>query len=292
MGGRLWIRDACRALTVVAACAGILIAAAPARADLAPTLGAHTCVPKTDGTARCWGANDSGQLGDPTQLAARHPLPVQPAGLTDAVSVSNGGQFSCALRRTGRVSCWGNGMTGQLGSPYMALARAPVTVYDDDAVAISAGYGHACALRSGGTVVCWGWNQFGQLGNGTTTTSYTPVPVPGLANVTAVSAGLVHTCALLEDKSIRCWGNDSVRRARRRGAGGDAHHADDPCAGYRQRGAGRRRLLPHVCAAHRQDRALLGHGDRKRAAGRSADLEPDAEGPWVVCPGSPGSAGT
>jgi|GEM_PF-2056338 len=214
MGARLWTADACRALTAVAACALVLGGAAPAQADLPPTIGAHTCVAKTDQTVRCWGANESNQLGAPTLVDSHHapvarwPLPVQPAGLTDAVAVANGGQFSCALRVSGRVSCWGNGMLGQLGSPYNALAGAPVTVYDDDAVAISAGYGHACAVRSGGTVVCWGWNDFGQLGNGTTTSSYTPVSVPGLDHVVSVSAGLVHTCAMRDDKSIRCWGDD------------------------------------------------------------------------------------
>lgn len=208
MGARLWTADARRALMAVAACAWLLALAVQALADLPPTVGAHTCVAKTDRTVRCWGANDLGQLGINRPDLPLSALPVQPLGLTDVVSVSNGGMFSCALRSNGRVSCWGTGTSGELASPYTMMSHTPITVYDGDAIAVSAGYAHACALRSGGTVVCWGWNQSGQLGNGSLTASFGPVSVPGLDHVVAISAGLVHTCALLEDQTIRCWGDD------------------------------------------------------------------------------------
>ncbi|MDF2697503.1 MAG: repeat domain protein, partial [Labilithrix sp.] len=36
----------------------------------------HTCTRMTDSTLRCWGANESGQLGDNTQLDHLSPAAV------------------------------------------------------------------------------------------------------------------------------------------------------------------------------------------------------------------------
>ncbi len=65
-----------------------------------------------------------------------------------------------------------------------------------------AGYDYVLGLRSDGTVVAWGNNSNGQLGDGTTTTSVTPVQVPGLSGVSQVSAGYdyglaVHTVVFI-----------------------------------------------------------------------------------------------
>src|SRR6185436_10516664 len=49
----------------------------------------HTCALTNSGRVRCWGANDSGQLGDGTFRAHRRPVAVR--GLRDAVAVSAGG---------------------------------------------------------------------------------------------------------------------------------------------------------------------------------------------------------
>jgi hypothetical protein len=45
---------------------------------------------------------------------------------------------------------------------------------------IAAGAHHTVALKDVGTISAWGRNFYGQLGNGTSTNSYTPVPVSGL----------------------------------------------------------------------------------------------------------------
>src|SRR5438067_1507719 len=61
--------------------------------------GLHTCVVKEDGTARCWGFNSGGQLGDGS--ITNRPAPVQVSGLTGAASIATGDFHSCALLFSG-----------------------------------------------------------------------------------------------------------------------------------------------------------------------------------------------
>jgi alpha-tubulin suppressor-like RCC1 family protein len=165
----------------------------------------HSCAVLGDGTVRCWGLNDLGQLG--VGVITSSLIPVAVAGIGAAVAVSAGGGHTCALLSDGTVRCWGWNQYGQLGVGTVAGSPTPVTVGGlTGVVALSAGGLHTCALLSDGTVRCWGWNQYGQLGDGTVAGSVTPVSVVGLAGAVAVSAGDFHTCASLADGTARCWG--------------------------------------------------------------------------------------
>jgi len=73
----------------------------------------HSCARLTDGTLRCWGANDYGQLGDGT-LASRHP-PAPVRDLPAVQQVGLGDYHSCALTFDGQAFCWGRNDFGQLG---------------------------------------------------------------------------------------------------------------------------------------------------------------------------------
>ena len=80
-------------------------------------------------------------------------------------------------------------------------------VLQNKPVAISAGGQHTLALLADGTVLAWGRNTEGQLGNGITVPySSTPLPVPGVSNVTAIAAGAWHSLALLADGTVAAWG--------------------------------------------------------------------------------------
>ncbi len=170
----------------------------------------HTCIVHKTGTVSCWGENQDGQLGNGESLN-RKPLPVDVKGINDATAIACGSNFSCALQRSGGVSCWGNGLGGQLGTgtPRLQPIAAPVSGLID-AVSISAGESHACAVRVRGGVVCWGDNVNGQLGTGDKMNRNVPTAVPTLDGVAVVAAGSRSTCALKKAGGVLCWGANEI----------------------------------------------------------------------------------
>jgi len=68
--------------------------------------GYHTCALMGDGTAKCWGRNGRGQVGDgtvDTPITQPHTV----SGLTTAAALSLGTYHTCALLQNGSVQCWG-----------------------------------------------------------------------------------------------------------------------------------------------------------------------------------------
>jgi len=173
--------------------------------------GVHTCaalaLPGGVKAARCWGANDDGQLGDGTSNSSGVPVDVYDLGATQ---VAAGYEHTCALRSDGVVACWGFNNRGQLGQPPSGDAQVVPANLSLGSVAIQvvAGYDHSCALLQGGTVWCWGSNQWGQLGLGNTVDSYSPAQVPGLSGVDEIAAGAAYTCARIGG-AVKCWGGNS-----------------------------------------------------------------------------------
>ena len=175
----------------------------------AVTTGAyHTCALLTNGTVRCWGRNNQGQLGNGTD--ANSSTSVAVSGLTGVAAVSGGGVHTCAVLTNGTVRCWGENEFGQLGngSTFTSSRRCR---WSASAMPLTSASGGATRVRSLATasVRCWGENAFGQLGNGSTANSTTPVPVSGISGAVGVTAGWWHhSCALLGSGTVRCWGQN------------------------------------------------------------------------------------
>ena len=195
--------------------------------------GAHTCAVLDDGSVRCWGYGNEGQLGygstnNVGDTPARVPAKVGPVNLgagRTAIAIGAGGAHTCAILDNGSVRCWGNGVYGQLGNGNTdnvgdhkpPSSARPANLGGHSATAISAGGNGTCAILDDGGVRCWGDGTYGQLGYGNTNNvGDTPASVPakvGPVNLgagrtaIAISTGELHTCALLNDGSVRCWGN-------------------------------------------------------------------------------------
>jgi alpha-tubulin suppressor-like RCC1 family protein len=159
----------------------------------------------------CWGRNATGALGIGSFDSDPHPTPVPVAGVSDAVQVTSGSNYACALRSSGAILCWGINQHGQLGNGFVSKMGVPVAtsvVAVDDAIMIAGGDSHGCAVHAGGELSCWGWNHQGQLGDGTTTDSTVPVAVVGIHDVIRVVAGDAHSCAETASQGLWCWGAD------------------------------------------------------------------------------------
>jgi alpha-tubulin suppressor-like RCC1 family protein len=170
----------------------------------------HTCALKMNGTVECWGRNNEGQLGRGTTQNAGNDYPVAVSNLTNAVAVAAGGYHTCILLVGGSVQCWGRNTEGQVGDASGAdpiSAPTPIRTFATvPGVAIAAGGYHSCELMSDATVMCWGYNHDQQITAGTFGSTYTALPVAGVAGAVAVTAGAYHSCALLGNGSADCWG--------------------------------------------------------------------------------------
>lgn len=170
--------------------------------------GTHTCAISASGGLQCWGANDTGQLGNGTIVDRSQPTPVTGLG-SGVASVAAGLGHTCAVTAAGGLKCWGDNSFGQLGDGTTTQRNAPVNVsgLTSGVAAVSAGAFHTCALTTAGAVRCWGDGFFGQIGNGDDGGETTPQQVTGMTSgIAAISAGFAHTCALSTSGGLRCWG--------------------------------------------------------------------------------------
>jgi alpha-tubulin suppressor-like RCC1 family protein len=147
----------------------------------------HTCARLDDGSVKCWGLNNLGQLGlgdtqsrgdGPGEMGATLPAVDLGPGRT-ALQLTGGDRHTCARLDDGSVKCWGLNNFGQLGlgdtqnrgdGPGEMGATLPTVDLGPGrtALQLTAGAEHTCARLDDGSVKCWGRNSVGQLGLGDT----------------------------------------------------------------------------------------------------------------------------
>lgn len=186
---------------------------------------AHACYLTDGGTVKCWGRNNTGQLGVGNTTDVARGAETAVPGITTAVALTTAVGRSCALLADGSIRCWGSQSSGALGNGVTTgAATTPVIVSGiDNAVAVElnrAGTdGGACALTSTRQVWCWGSNSRGAVGDGTTTSAATPVRVSGLTDPIRLSSGWAArvACAVTEgatdqavDNELWCWGENQA----------------------------------------------------------------------------------
>ena len=166
--------------------------------------GDFTCARLFDGTARCWGWNRAGQLGDGTLEDRAVPTPV--VGLGDVTQIAAGEGHACALRKDGAVFCWGDDRGHAVGKPGEDV-RVPFQVpIAADVSRLALGWGTTCVTHPT-DVGCWG--EYVDEGNSTSKEIRLAMPAPP----SALFAGGPRACAIVSGQAL-CWGeNESVALA-------------------------------------------------------------------------------
>jgi alpha-tubulin suppressor-like RCC1 family protein len=198
---------------------------------------AHSCFMLDNGSVKCWGKNNLGQLGlgntsnrgdNSSEMGDNLPVVDLGTGRT-AKAIAAGSDHTCAILDNASIKCWGANASGQLGiantnnrgdeSSEMGDILPAIDLGSGrTATAIAAGGNHTCAILDNESIKCWGKNASGQLGIGDTNNrgdGSNPMgddlPVVDLGSertAKVIVAGGSHTCTILDDSSIKCWGEN------------------------------------------------------------------------------------
>ncbi|MEJ2186733.1 MAG: hypothetical protein P8Z36_12445 [Gemmatimonadota bacterium] len=164
----------------------------------------HACALTRDGQAFCWGANDSGQLGDGSRTDRARPVPVSTDQRFSVLAA--GVSHTCGLAGGGRAFCWGRSIGGPGNAEGLADRLTPSPVPGDHRfVQLVAGWNHTCGLTAAGAAYCWGSNDHGQIGDGSRIDRAEPSRVPGTFE--SLAAGHAHTCGI-RGSTVLCWGDN------------------------------------------------------------------------------------
>jgi alpha-tubulin suppressor-like RCC1 family protein len=186
----------------------------------------HACAVVSDapgspenGTIRCWGANDSGQLGtDPATVPFSYrPVKVVGRGTPEqnnAASLTLAAGYSCTTTTDGYLLCWGNvpggsGVTRQDSTlPYEPSQMQYVVQPLAQVASASMGPSGGCCTLQDQSLVCWGGDLAPTKPDGGVTFLDGGVIVSDQFH--SVAVGRAHACGGATSTSsvldVECWG--------------------------------------------------------------------------------------
>jgi alpha-tubulin suppressor-like RCC1 family protein len=196
----------------------------------------HTCALLDNGTVKCWGANNYGQLGkdnttslgDNSNEMGDFLTAINLGAGRTALAMDVGQSFTCALLDDGTVKCWGANYYGHLGvgstvalgdaAGEMAALAAIDLGTGRTARSIALGSDHACALLDNFDLKCWGIGFYGNLGTenfqnlgdgaGEMGDALTAINLGTGRYAVSVQARAYRTCAILDNNALKCWGQN------------------------------------------------------------------------------------
>ena len=172
--------------------------------------GTFSCARFDDDTVRCWGANESGQLG----LLDNPSSGIEGVTITDLPpfeAMSLGYSHGCGIYQSD-VWCWGRNTAHQLGEA-APTGPEPRALGLENVTALDVDWDGGCAIWGAPPrVSCWGTELSGQNWQGLDANATYPAPtvIAGLEGEipVAITVGSVHACALTAADEVWCWGND------------------------------------------------------------------------------------
>jgi alpha-tubulin suppressor-like RCC1 family protein len=146
-----------------------------------------------------------------------------PGGYGDSpemrMPLATGYRHTCAIVApsadgAGSVKCWGDNLSGQLGTGDQVPSNLPKPVAGqmNDVIAVAAGDAHTCALTKSGAVRCWGRGNEGQIATADKSDATSPKEVEQLGSgVSMIAAGYAHSCAIHHGVA-KCWGDNRSKQ--------------------------------------------------------------------------------
>eukprot|EP01083_Nonionella_stella_P073709 199553_1 len=197
----------------------------------------HTCAIATNGSLKCWGANNYGQLGlgdnsgrgsCVNQMGDSLPFVDLGTGRT-ALEVVGGQSHTCAMLDDYSMKCWGSSYWGECGGTQQTNGNGVGEMGDSlasvdlgtgrTARGIAVGLVHTCAVLDNADVKCWGYNGYGQLGIGSTAIigrsssdmgdNLVAASMGSGLNASQVDANGYRTCVVLTGGEMKCFGQNT-----------------------------------------------------------------------------------